>query len=182
MLYVALLRGINVGGNNLIKMPELKACFEALGFSDVKTYIQSGNVIFSSDGKDIDNLITIIEKGIDQSFKVPVKVVVRSHADMKKIIAAAPKDWGVDDTWKHNLIFVKSPMQAKKALIETGELKPDIETAVAGDGVIYQSSSWQFAGRTTYGKLPGKPIYQHMTIRNYNTSTKLLKLMDEITG
>ena len=50
--YVALLRGINVGGNNLIRMPALKACFDAGGFEDVSTYIQSGNVLFRSGGRD----------------------------------------------------------------------------------------------------------------------------------
>ena len=65
MRYVALLRGINVGGNNRVPMPELRACFEAAGYENVKTYINSGNVIFDSDEADLEKLVTACELGIE---------------------------------------------------------------------------------------------------------------------
>jgi uncharacterized protein (DUF1697 family) len=62
--YIALLRGINVGGNTLIKMPDLKVCFESLGFTDVVTYIQSGNVVFSTRNDNAEEITQLIESGL----------------------------------------------------------------------------------------------------------------------
>lgn len=79
----------------------------------------------------------------------------------------------------NNLLCVIPPMTASQVLAENGELKPGIEYAAPGLGVIYQGMSWKDFGKTTFGKLASRPIYKHVTIRNYNTSVKLLKLMDE---
>jgi uncharacterized protein (DUF1697 family) len=81
--YVTLLRGINVGGNNLIKMPALKASFEAQGFSDVSTYIQSGNVLFSSDQVDQSKLTADIEDALSKAFDYNSRLVVRSYEQMR---------------------------------------------------------------------------------------------------
>ena len=76
--YLALLRGINVGGNNIIKMADLKACFESLGLTDVVTYIQSGNVIFKSAEKDKAKLTKMIEAGLSKRFNYEARLVVIS--------------------------------------------------------------------------------------------------------
>jgi uncharacterized protein (DUF1697 family) len=78
--YVALLRGINVGGSNLIRMAALKACFEAEGFCDVATYIQSGNVLFTSSGANQRTLTGRIEQALSKTFVYQSRVVVRSFA------------------------------------------------------------------------------------------------------
>lgn len=179
MRYLVLLRGINVGGNTLIKMAELKACFEALGLVDVRTYINSGNVIFSSDETDKLKLAEKLEKAITQSFTHDVRVVVFAHDEWRAIIENAPKQWGKDESYRHNLLVLLPPVTAGEAIEAHGDIKPAIEFAVAGEGVIYQGVSWKDIGKTTYAKIVGKPIYKQMTIRNYNTATKLLKLMDE---
>jgi uncharacterized protein (DUF1697 family) len=77
--YVTLLRGINVGGKNLIKMSELKACFETLGFEDVSTYIQSGNVLFSTTRSGQAKLTSLVEEALSKAFNYQSRVVVRSH-------------------------------------------------------------------------------------------------------
>ena len=179
MKYLALLRGINVGGNTLIKMPALKECIEQLGFSDVRTYIQSGNVIFSSDEKDKQKLAKKIETAIAKAFTHAVRVVVFSHDEWKAIVKNAPKKWGNDELYSHNLIILFPPVTAAEALKASGVLKPAIEFAVAGTGVIYQGMSVKDRGKTTYAKIIGKPIYKQMTIRNYNTATKLLGILEE---
>ena len=179
MRYLALLRGINVGGNTLIRMPQLKECFENLGFEDVSTYIQSGNVIFSSDETDKMKLSKKIETAITESFTHNVRVVIFSHDEWKAVVENAPQQWGQDESYKYNLLVLLPPMTATKALEENGEIKPAIEFAEAGEGVIYQGMSWKDYGKTTYGRIAGKPIYKQMTIRNYNTATKLLKKMEE---
>jgi uncharacterized protein (DUF1697 family) len=89
--YVALLRGINVGGKTLIKMADLKTCIEALGLDDVSTYIASGNVLFESSERDAAKLERKIERAVEQRFQLPVKVVVLDRTVYGQIIAAVPK-------------------------------------------------------------------------------------------
>lgn len=178
MKYLVLLRGINVGGNNIIKMSDLKKCLEDAGFKNVKTYIQSGNVILDSPEKDREKLTSKIEKLLSKEFNYKSKVVLRTHTELKKIIEEAPKWWDNNPKWRHYLIFVKEPMTSIQALKEAGVAKADIEKVQAGSGVIYLSGLIKALTRTNYVKLPSKPIYQHMTIRNYNTTVKLLELME----
>lgn len=179
MRYLALLRGINVGGNTLIRMPALKECFEALELQDVRTYIQSGNVIFSSDESDKLKLAKTIEAAITRSFSHEVRVVVFSHDEWRLVVENAPKQWGSDESYRYNLLVLLPPATVEQAIEANGEVKPTIEFAEAGQGVIYQGASIKDISKTTYSRIPGKPIYKQMTIRNYNTTTKLLKLMDE---
>lgn len=90
MKYIALLRGINVGGKNKIKMIDLKKIFELLGFKNVKTYIQSGNVMFDCDSHDEVTLATQIENKIGETFKILVKVIIRSEGELRNIITNNP--------------------------------------------------------------------------------------------
>ncbi len=89
--YVALLRGINVGGKNLIKMPVLKACFEADGFEDVVTYIQSGNVVFASPETRAEGLTQRIEAMLAETFGYQATVVVRNRTQMRAVVDRAPR-------------------------------------------------------------------------------------------
>ena len=176
MRYLALLRGINVGGNALIKMTELKVALEKDGLLNTSTYIQSGNVFFDTDIKDEDSIISLIESCIKKNFSLDIPVAIFSHKEWKIIINNAPEWWGKDDAWKHNLLTLIKPYDMKHVIESIGELKPDIERLEPGDGVLYQSMSRDLFGVTTTGKLPKSPIYKRMTVRNFNTSTKLLKL------
>ena len=115
--YVALLRGINVGGNNLIGMPALKACFEAQGFGQVATYIQSGNVLFTTGGLGQLGLTRRIEAALSQAFAYRSRVVVRSREQMKAIVAGAPKGFGDRPTaYRYDVIFLKEPLSAEEAM------------------------------------------------------------------
>ncbi len=172
--YIALLRGINVGGNNIIKMAELRECITGLGFKNVRTYIQSGNILFETTEQDSQVLETHIQKAIAEQFSINLTVVVVKKQTLQKIIDDAPLWWGNNDQWKHNLIFLIRPFVVKDFVAAIGELKPDIEAIKAGDGVIYQSISKDSFGKTTSGKLASNPIYKKMTIRNFNTANKLL--------
>src|SRR5215216_7901817 len=115
--YVALLRGINVGGKNLIKMIDLKLCLEDAGFKDVHTYIQSGNVLFSAAGSDQVKLTKEIEDALSKTFTYESRVVVRSRKQMKDIVTHAPKGFGSDPaTYHYDVIFLKEPLSAAKAM------------------------------------------------------------------
>jgi len=177
MRYVALLRGVNVGGKSLVKMADLKVAIEAAGFTDVSTYINSGNVLFSSNETDKLKLASNITKVIDKTFNLDVKTVVFSANDMKNIIDNMPKNWGSDSGWKYNTLFLIPPYDITKILEEIGELKPDIEVLQKGEGALYQAVEFKKFGRTRTGKLAGMQCYQQMTVRNYNTTMKLSELL-----
>lgn len=177
MKYVALLRGINVGGKTLIKMANLKFCIEELGYAKVKTYINSGNVIFETGEHDELKLAHSIEKAIKNSTKLDVRVVVISEDNYVKIVKNVPKDWGERQGWKYNTLFLIPPYDTREIMKDIGELKPDIETVVPGQGVIYQALLFEKFGRTSSGKLASRSSYRMMTIRNWNTTKKLLELL-----
>ncbi len=178
MRYVALLRGINVGGKSKVKMSELKICFENLGLEDVRTYINSGNVIFTTVKMDKQTLAKEIELVIEKKFGFHVDVVVIDEFSYKNMIENVPKGWGEKGGWKYNSLFLIPPYDIDEIMADIGELKPEIEIVVVGDGVIYQSILFTSFGKTTSGKLASKSSYKKMTIRNWNTSRKLLELMN----
>ena len=178
--YVALLRGINVGGKNIIKMTDLKACFESLGFKDVRTYIQSGNVLFRAAGSDQANLTKRIENALSKAFNYESRVVVRSQKQMKAIVAKAPKGFGSDQaTYRYDVIFLKDPLTAAKAM-KSVLTKEGVDEAYAGKGVLYFSRLISKATQSHLTRIIGMPVYQSMTIRNWNTTTKLLTLMEAV--
>lgn len=174
--YLALLRGVNVGGNGMVAMNELRSALEKCGLENVHTYIQSGNVFFSSAESDKLKLAQLVEDCVLANFNVRAKTVVFTKGEWQKIIAAAPDWWGKDSEWKHNLLVVIPPYDMDEIVKAVGVLKPDIEAMAPGEGVLYQSMSIRLFGRTTTGKLASNSIYKQLTIRNYNTATKLLTL------
>lgn len=177
--YAALLRGINVGGKNLIKMTELKACFEALGFKDVSTYIQSGNVLFGANESDQARLTSQIEKALSQAFNYKSRVVVRSQQQMKAILAGAPKNFGSDPaTYRYDVIFLKEPLTAAEAM-KSVSAKEGVDQALAGKGVLYFSRLISRATQSHLTRIISLPVYQSMTIRNWNTTTKLINIMQQ---
>jgi uncharacterized protein (DUF1697 family) len=181
-LYVALLRGINVGGNNLIRMPALKACFEAEGFCDVATYIQSGNVLFTAARSNRQALTTKIEQALSKTFACQSRVVVRSFEQMRMIVTGAPKGFGVrPEAYRYDVIFLKEPLTAADAM-KSVSANPEVDRVFAGDGALYFSRLISKATRSHLGRIVGTPAYQSMTIRNWNTTTKLLELMQRVAG
>ena len=180
-LYVALLRAINVGGSNLIAMPELKGCFEAQGFRDVMTYIQSGNVLFRTTRRsNHPALARGIEKSLSQTFTYRACVVVRSFEQMRAVVDTAPKGFGrLSGLYRYDVIFLKEPLTAADAL-KSMTAKPGVDRLSAGDGVLYASRLISRAAQSHLSRVVGKPVYQSMTIRSWNTTRKLLELMDRI--
>jgi uncharacterized protein (DUF1697 family) len=179
-VYVALLRGINVGGNNLIRMPALKACFEAQGFCDVATYIQSGNVLFTAGRAKQGTLTAQIEKTLSSTFAYRSRVVVRSLEQMKTTVEKAPKGFGRQpQAYRYDVMFLKDPLTPDEAL-KSVKTNPAVDRVFAGDGVLYFSRSISNVTQSHLGRIVGTPAYQNMTIRNWNTTGKLLELMARI--
>src|SRR5262249_6396654 len=179
-LYVALLRGINVGGSNLIRMPELTACFEAQGFRDVATYIQSGNVLFTARRSNQHALTLWIEKALSKTFAYQSRVVVRSAEQMKATVEGAPRGFGRQPAaYRYDVIFLKEPLTPYDAM-KSVSAKPGVDRVFVGDGVLYFSRLISKASQSHLSRVVGTPAYQNMTIRNWNTTARLFELMKRI--
>jgi uncharacterized protein (DUF1697 family) len=177
MNYLALLRGVNVGGKGLLRMSELTVCLEKAGFAEVRTYIQSGNVLFVAPKTDTGRLAKKMEAAIEKKFAMKVGVVVFAEREWQEIVQRAPKSWGENKDWKHNLLALLPGTSATDVIKAVGALKPEIEAMTTGRGVLYQSLSIDSFGRTNSGKLAGHAIYRRITVRNHNTARKLAELL-----
>lgn len=174
--YLALLRGINVGGKNLISMAALKAFFEGLGFEDVITYIQSGNVIFSSSGRPL-TLVTRIESGLAKEFDYAASIVLRSKQQMRKVVLEAPDDFGKEPAlYRYDVIYLKDPLAAAD-VISTVPVNPEVDQVHEGPGVLYFSRLIAKASQSKLSRLVSMSVYKKMTIRNWNTTVRLHEML-----
>lgn len=179
MKYIALLRGINVGGNNKVSMAELRVCFEGAGFTNVSTYINSGNVLFESSETSDAKLVDMCEAAIEGKFGFRVICAVISAKELKDSMSHAPDWWNKDaPVVKHNALFVIAPKTAREIMDEVGEPKLEYEQVAAHGRVIFWSATFKTFGRTQYSKIVGMPAYQFVTIRNSNTAKKLVELAE----
>lgn len=179
MKYLAFLRGINVGGNALIPMAELRDALAKCGLQNVKTYIQSGNVIFDSDISDKTKLGKIVHDCIKERFGHDVAVAIFTEKEWRSVITAAPEWWGKDTLWRHNILIAIPPYDMNELVHAIGELKLGIEAMLPGEGALYQSIAIASIGRGGTGsRLISNASYKKLTIRNFNTATKLLKFLE----
>lgn len=176
MRYVALLRGINVGGNTLIRMAELKATVEGLGVDRVSTYIASGNVLFETRRRGAAGLEQELEHAIEARFGLPVRVVVLDRAAYGRIVQAIPAAWIGDATIRVNVAFVRRGTDAKQIV---RDLRPDstIDEVHAIPGAILWATRRDALTRSVMQRLTATPAYKELTVRNLNTTLKLQELL-----
>jgi uncharacterized protein (DUF1697 family) len=178
MIYVALLRAVNVGGKSIMKMAALRNCLELAGFKRVATYIQSGNIIFETDERKLPSVAVRIERALGATFDYESKVVILSHAQFRRVLGGAPSSWARGSHLRRYVAFLRPPVTAKQALAQV-EIKEGIDSVSAGKGALYMSTLLSAVKRSALTKLVGKPVYQDMTIRNYSTCLKILELLEE---
>jgi uncharacterized protein (DUF1697 family) len=177
MKYVALLRGINVGGNNIIKMADLKVACETAGFSNVITFIQSGNVIFESSETNSEKITKKLETTFSKAFNYQSKIVLRSLPQLKKVLKEMPADWKTRQDIRCYVAFIKEPITADDVLKEV-ELRDDVDYVKKSEGVLYFTTVLSEITKSKLGKIIVKKIFQNVTIRNLNSTKKILALME----
>ena len=179
--YVILLRGINVGGKNKIPMSGLKKCLEGLGFSNVSTYIASGNVILKSD-KRAKEVKAQIEGALPESFKLDnelIKVLVLTWDQFQAIIDNKPKGFGKQPEKYHSDAIFLMDIDAAQAM-PVFDPREGVDKVWPGDGLIYSQRLSSQRTKSRLSKIIGTPAYKSMTIRSWNTTTKLLKMLEEM--
>jgi uncharacterized protein (DUF1697 family) len=177
--YLALLRGINVGGKNIIKMAHLKACFEASKLENVTTYIQSGNVLFETAETNPAKLVKRVESALSKTFSLyQARIVLCSHEKLRQIVSKAPKGFGRQpQKYRYDVIFLREPLTASQA-IKSVKTKQGVDEAYIGPDVLYFSRLTARASQSQLARIVVLPVYKDMTIRNWNTVSKILALMD----
>ncbi len=179
-LYVALLRGINVGGKNIIRMTDLRSCFEDGGFTEVVTYIQSGNVIFHSSEKERIHINEKIELVLSSRFGYSQIIVVLSLQQLEKVVKEAPSGFGNEPgIYRYDAAFLKHPLKGEE-IIKNIPQREGVDKAWTGDGVLYFQRLISRASQSFITRIISMPVYQNMTIRNWNTTTRLHTLMRNI--
>lgn len=178
-VFVALLRGVNVGGKNNLSMSSLKTNLVRAGFQNVTTYINSGNVIFTRSAADPRKLEAKIERLLATGHKLERKVVVRSLPEMKKLVESLPASWKGDEEWAHNVMFLRHSIDSRDVLKELAP-KPDIERVVYRPGAVLWSARRTAIKQSTMNKLSSRKVFQDITVRNPNTTRKLYELMKEM--
>lgn len=162
-------------------MNDLREAMESEGFDSVSTYIQSGNVIFESDSPR-PSLEDRIEERLERRFGMGLVVVVRSHQQLRNVVTKAPAGFGAQPEKYHSdVIFLKAPLTAAQAM---GVFDPreGVDQVWPGTGVVYSARLSERRAQSRLGRIVGTPEYQRMTIRSWNTTTKVLGLLDERSG
>ena len=172
------MRGINVGGKNIVPMAGLRKCLEEQGFSNVSTYIASGNVILKSD-KRADGVKAQIEKVLPENFKLDegfIKVLVLSHKQLQVIIDNKPKGFGEQPEKYHSDAIFLMGIDSAQAM-PAFKPREEVDHVWAGNGVIYSQRLSSQRTKSRLNKIMETPFYKSMTIRNWNTTSKLLEIM-----
>lgn len=176
--FIAFLRGINISGKNKVPMAELKGIFVGLGFGEVKTLLNSGNVVFNSESEDLNQITQKIKTALAGKYDFDIPVVVLRKSELEAIVSQAPEWWGTEDkAFYHNLIFIMDGVTSEDVVKALGEPKAEIEQILpVGNAIFwtyrlkdYQKSPW-------WKKTATSEIKDLITIRTAGTVTKVLNL------
>ncbi len=176
MRYVCLLRGINVGGNNTVSMKVLKELLLKAGFLNVVTYINSGNIIFDCN-KDNQDLSAQIEKIILDGFGVSSRVLLIDKETYISIINRIPDHFVNDDHFKADVIFYLDGVTEE--MLTTLKFRSEIEEVIHLNQALIYGIKRENQTKSALIKMVGTKLYYNVTIRNVNTSRKLVELLNQ---
>ncbi|HEV3101540.1 MAG TPA: DUF1697 domain-containing protein [Candidatus Dormibacteraeota bacterium] len=175
MTYVAFLRGVNVGGKGTVSMAAIKEALVALGLSDVRTYINSGNVIFSTRASNVQQLTARIEKALEKHTSMAIKLLVMDHKTLEKMVDAIPRNWVDDKTMRTYVLLLWKELDDRR-ILDRLPIKPDVDELKYTPGAVVWRVDRENVGRSQMSRIVGTPMYKKITIRSANTMRKLNEL------
>jgi len=177
MTYVGFLRGVNVGGKSIVSMAAIKEALIVLGLSDVRTYINSGNIIFSTRASETLRLTSRIEKALEQHTGMAIKVLVMDHAALKKLVDAIPRTWVDDKTMRTYVLLLWKEIDDRR-ILNSLPIKPGVDELRYTQGAVIWRVDRENVSRSHMNRIVGTPLYKKITMRSANTMRKL----NELTG
>jgi uncharacterized protein (DUF1697 family) len=180
--FLVLLRGINVGGRNKVSMAELRKCLEGLGFSDVATYIASGNVVLTSDRSPGD-ISSQIETALPKAFPLDselIKVLVLTRDQLQAIVDDRPEGFGDQPKKYHSDAIFLIGVEAAEAM-PIFNPRAGVDRVWPGDGVVYAERLSAQRTKSRLSSMMASPLYKSMTIRSWSTTVKLLEMLNAVT-
>jgi uncharacterized protein (DUF1697 family) len=171
MKFIALMRGINVGGNRKIEMKRLKALVESLGYKKVSTYINSGNVLFESIKKQAE-IKKEIETALKKELEFEIATIIKTEREMKIIADSIPKQWQNNPIQRTDVAFLFPEIDSKKILAELPVKRGYIDIRYT-KGAIFWNINRENLNKSQLNRLVGHKLYKLMTIRNVNTARVL---------
>lgn len=176
MKYAALLRGISTSSTSSISENEVAAAFKTAGGKNISVYLQSANVIFECNHVDPAKITKTVEGILSKKTSFSVQVLLRTIDQIKKILAEVPKDWSSEADVRRYILYL-TPGLVAETVVATIPKHEAIDSLVAGDSVLYLSTTLEGLTKNKLKKLVGKDLYKEMTLRNYVASKKLLELL-----
>lgn len=174
MRYVALLRGINVGGKHKVEMKKLKSLCEHLGFVDVSTYINSGNLLFNS-SENVDEVRKKLQKVLAQEFDFEIPLLVKTEKQIEKIANAIPEGWQNDTDYKVDVAYLFEGVDSK-GIIDELPFKREFVDMRYVEGAVFWKVKRSEYNKSQLNKIIISKLYKGMTVRNVNTARKLAEL------
>jgi uncharacterized protein (DUF1697 family) len=177
--YVILIRGVNVGGKNLLPMADLRTCLESQGYSQVSTYIASGNILLRSD-QPASAVKTHLEGLLPQKFALDdafIKVLVLTPAQLQAVVSGKPQGFGEQPETYHSDVIFLMGLDAEQTMAVFNP-REGVDQIWPGDGVIYSQRLSAMRTKSRLNKIMSAPAYKSMTIRTWNTVKKLLEMVN----
>ena len=178
MIHVILLRGINVGGRNKVPMADLRAALTDAGYSNVATYIASGNVVADHPDADSRAHAERVETLMVEHFGVECRALVRSGADIRRIAETIPTDWVNGPGMKADVVYLFDDIDPEQVRQALGP-REGIDTAMTAPGALLWMVTRADATRNGLQRLLDTPWYQQATVRNVNTARRLAAMVTD---
>jgi uncharacterized protein (DUF1697 family) len=175
MTYVAFLRGVNVGGKSIVSMAVIKEALVTLGLAEVRTYLNSGNVIFSTRASHVPRLTARIEKALEQHSGMAIKVLVIDHMALKRLVEAIPTKWVDDKTMRTYVLLLWKELD-DRSILDRLPIKLGVDELRYTPGAVVWRVDRENVGRSQMNRIVGTPLYKKITIRSANTVRKLCDL------
>lgn len=179
--YLLLLRGINVGGKNKVPMADLRKCLERLGFTNVSTYIASGNVFLKST-QPAAEIRALVETALTKNFKLDselIKVLVQNRQQLQTVIDSKPKDFGDQPDKYHSDVIFLMDIDAAQAM-PIFKPREGVDMVWPGNAVIYSQRLSAQRTKSRLSVIALSPLYKSMTIRSWRTTVKLLEILKSL--
>ena len=175
--YLILIRGINVGGKNVIKMDDLKRIFVNMHFTDIQIYIQTGNIFFKDHRKDKKKLIEIIEKTLSENMKNEIKIAILTLSELENAVKNVPDGFGEEnEKYKYDIMFLLKPLTTKIIMEEIKTIKNE-DKIFEGENVFYVIRSSKKLTGSYIAQIVNK--WKNVTVRNFKVTKELYNIMKE---